>query len=243
MPDKKKCTAVVLAGGSGSRMQSDIPKQYMPVCEKPLIWYSLNAVQISGVIDECVLVAAADDIAFVRENIVDKYGFTKVTSIVAGGSERCFSVANALEAISGEGYIFIHDGARPFLTEEIIKSCYDAVDKFGACVAAVPSKDTIKIADGDGFAASTPDRGYVWSIQTPQVFEAALIKKCYKIFTEEYTELAKNKITVTDDAGVVELFSDKRVKLVLSSYENIKVTTPGDIIIAESIISSRINID
>jgi 2-C-methyl-D-erythritol 4-phosphate cytidylyltransferase len=235
-----KCIAVILAGGSGSRMGSSVPKQYMTLSGRPLIWYALNAMQKSDIIDECILVTGADDTEKVREEIVEKYGFDKVINIVAGGSERCFSVANAMKHIDGceNSYVFIHDGARPFINETILKDTYEAAVKYRACVAAVPVKDTIKIADKDGFVTSTPDRNLLWSIQTPQVFESVLIKKAYSLLTnEKYDELRSIGIAVTDDAGVVELFTDVKVKLVTASYENIKITTPGDFILAENILS------
>lgn len=243
--EKKRCTAVILAGGSGSRMKSSIPKQYMPVAGKPLIWYALNAVQNSKIIDDCILVTGADDLQNVLENIVKKYNFTKVQIVTAGGSERCFSVVNALTAMrekglsvpNSEGYVFIHDGARPFLTEKMLEDLYEAVQEYHACVAAVPSKDTIKIADGEGFVASTPSRKLLWSIQTPQVFDTKLITYAYSQLTKDkYEELMDRGIEVTDDAGVVELFTDTKVKLVMGTYENLKITTPGDITVAESII-------
>lgn len=246
--EKKRCTAVILAGGSGSRMKSSVPKQYMPVAGKPLIWYALNAVQNSGIIDDCILVTGVDDINNVHENIVKKYGFTKVQTVTAGGTERCFSVSNALKAMADDGlsvpnrdgYVFIHDGARPFLTEKMLKDLYEAVQVYHACVAAVPSKDTIKIADAEGFVASTPSRKLLWSIQTPQVFDAELITYAYSQLTKEkYDELMAHGVEVTDDAGVVELFTDTKVKLVMGAYENLKVTTPDDITVAESIISVR----
>lgn len=246
--EKKRCTAVILAGGSGSRMKSSVPKQYMPVAGKPLIWYALNAVQNSGIIDDCILVTGADDINNVRENIVKKYGFTKVQTVIAGGAERCFSVSNALTAMSddglsvpnSDGYVFIHDGARPFLTEKMLEDLYEAVQECHACVAAVPSKDTIKIADDECFVASTPSRKLLWSIQTPQVFDTKLITYAYSRLTKDkYEELMDRGIEVTDDAGVVELFTDTKVKLVMGAYENLKVTTPDDITVAESIISVR----
>lgn len=243
---KDKCTAVILAGGSGSRMKSSVPKQYMNVAGKPLIWYALNAVQKSGVIDECILVTGADDIDTVTENIVNRYAFTKVSTVVAGGSERCFSVRNALIALrekeqknptDSSKYIFIHDGARPFLTEEILQRMYEAVVEHRAVVAAVPSKDTIKIADEYGFVSSTPDRRKVWSIQTPQVFEKNLILEAYLQLTKDkYDKLVQGGVAVTDDAGVVELFGNTGIKLVMGDYENIKITTPEDIALAESLI-------
>lgn len=243
MSNKKRCTAIVLAAGSGSRMKSSVAKQFMLLNGKPLIWYALQAVEQSELIDDCILVTGAGDIPYVEREIVEKYSFSKVDSVTAGGSERCFSVAKALQFIASgnmrvpnyDGYVFIHDGARPFLTQEILQNTYEAVQKYHACVAAVPSKDTIKIADEEGFAAATPARRLVWSIQTPQVFDIQLITKAYQELIDRQ-EILQQGITVTDDASVVELFTDTKVKLVTASYENIKITTPEDIIIAESMI-------
>lgn len=241
---KKRCTAVILAAGSGRRMHSTTAKQFMMLLGKPLIWYSLQAVEQSEIIDDCLLVTGEQDIPYVRQNIVHKFGFRKVTDVIAGGDERYGSVGNAMRYIAEgrlpvpneDGYIFIHDGARPFLTEEILQNTFEAVQEYGACVAAVPSKDTVKIADEQGFAVSTPDRRLVWNIQTPQVFETKLITAAYKKLERKLPELNRQGVTVTDDASVVELFTDRRVKLALGAYENIKITTPEDIGTAEGFL-------
>lgn len=246
--EKKRCTAVVLAAGSGSRMKSGVAKQFMPLKGKPLIWYALQAIEQSEVIDDCILVTGAEDISYVCCEIVDRYGFDKVDTVTAGGTERWLSVAKAMSVIEQEsmtvpnrdGYVFIHDGARPFLTEKILRDTYTAVRNYHACVAAVPSKDTVKLADGEGFVAATPARNLLWSIQTPQVFDTQLIVEAYQKLWERREELGAQKIMVTDDAGVVELFTDVRVKLVEASYENMKVTTPEDMILAESLLSARL---
>lgn len=128
MKNGKRCTAIVLSAGSGSRMKSDVAKQYMTLAGKPVLWYSLQAVEQSAVIDDCILVAGASDLDFVRKEIVQKYGFFKVVAVVAGGAERYLSVMQALQvlrdgrmpAANCDGYVFIHDGARPFLTEEML---------------------------------------------------------------------------------------------------------------------------
>jgi len=244
--NKKRCTAVVLAAGSGSRMKSTVAKQYMLIAGKPLIWYALHAVEESRIIDDCILVTGQQDIEYMQKEIVEKYGFTKVDIVIAGGAERYLSVANAMQVIAEgamkvpnrEGYVFIHDGARPFLTEQILKDTYAAVEEYHACVAAVPSKDTIKIADEEGFASTTPDRRRVWSIQTPQVFDTQLITSAYARLLEELPNMTKQGITVTDDASVVELFTDYKVKLVEASYQNIKITTPEDIKTAEAFLEN-----
>lgn len=242
--EKKRCTAIILAAGSGSRMKSTVAKQFMMLKGKPLIWYALNAVEQSEIIDDCILVTGAEDISYVQEEIVKKYQFRKVDTITAGGNERYASVAKAMQVIANDGlkipnkdgYVFIHDGARPFLTEEIIKNTYQAVQKFHACVAAMPSKDTVKIVDEEDFALQTPDRKRVWNVQTPQVFDTELIVGAYESLTENLADLSEKGIMVTDDASVVELFTDIKVKLVEASYQNIKITTPEDLQIAETFI-------
>ncbi len=240
--DKKRCTAIVLAAGSGSRMKSDVAKQFMELRDRPLIWYALHAIEESSVMDDCILVTGAEDISYVKEKIVARYGFGKVDAVIAGGAERCDSVYQALRFLADggltvpnrDGYVFIHDGARPLLTEEILLRCYEEVRKCKACVAAMPVKDTIKIADSGGFAAQTPDRSTLWQIQTPQVFEVRLIIEAYeKMMARRAGTAAK---AYTDDAMTVEAFTDTPVRLVRGSYENIKVTTPEDMAVAEAFL-------
>ncbi|MCM1191737.1 MAG: 2-C-methyl-D-erythritol 4-phosphate cytidylyltransferase [Butyrivibrio sp.] len=246
---KKRCTAIVLAAGGGRRMNSTVAKQFMLLGDKPLLWYSLRAVEQSEIIDDCILVAGKEAIPYVKREIVEKYGFGKVDTIVPGGRERWESVANAVAALGSsdrpapnrEGYVFIHDGARPFLTEEILGRTYEAVQKYHACVAAMPSKDTVKLADEEGLAVSTPDRRFVWSVQTPQVFDTELIVKAYGALWEKAEREGVEAITVTDDAGVAELFADCPVKLTEGSYENIKITTPEDMKIAEMFLKKSVD--
>ena len=234
-----KTVAVVLAAGSGSRMNSDVKKQYMEIGGKPLIYYSLKTFEES-IIDDIVLVVSRGDIDYVRTEIVQKYGFDKVTAIVEGGLYRYHSVRLGLEAASPDcDYAFIHDGARPFVTKEIILKALHAVKEYGACVVGMPVKDTIKIADEKGFAVNTPDRNLTWLVQTPQVFSYKMILELYQRLDREEGELMAKGINITDDAMVVEYFTDKKVKLVEGSYTNIKITTPDDIPSAEAILRNR----
>lgn len=243
--DKKRCTAVILAAGSGSRMHSAVPKQFMELEGRPLIWYSLEAVERSSIIDDCILVTGAGDIAYMRREIVEKYGFSKVSCITAGGGQRFESVARALEVLEnrepsrGDGYVFIHDGARPFLTEKILEDTYAAAYAYGACVAAMPSKDTVKLADPEGYACQTPNRNSVWLVQTPQVFEERMICEAYRMLMTGLSSLEEQGIEITDDAMVVETMLHRHVKLVPASYENIKVTTPEDMKIATALLAGR----
>jgi 2-C-methyl-D-erythritol 4-phosphate cytidylyltransferase len=231
-----KTVAVGLAAGSGSRMNSDVKKQYMEIGGKPLIYYSLKAFEES-MIDDIVLVVSRGDIDYVRKEIVEKYGFDKVTAIVEGGLYRYHSVRLGLEAADPScDYAFIHDGARPFVNRDIITRSLHAVKEYGACVVGMPVKDTIKLADDKGFAQSTPDRSKIWMIQTPQTFSFGLILDLYRRLDREEGELMAKGINITDDAMVVEYFTDKKVKLVEGSYNNIKITTPEDIPAAEAIL-------
>lgn len=226
---KAKCTAIVLAAGQGKRMGTKIQKQYLEIQGKPILYYSLRAFEKSELIDEIVLVVGVGQKEYCKREIISNFEFKKVKTIVEGGEERYHSVANGLQEVD-EGYVFIHDGARPFINEEILQRVYNEVTVHKACVVGMPVKDTIKIADANGFADITPDRNLLWQIQTPQAFEASIIKEAYKKLME------CNTIKVTDDAMVVEQMLGYKVKLVLGSYENIKITTPDDLKIAENFL-------
>lgn len=235
-----KTAAVVLAGGSGKRMHADVPKQYMTLCGHPLLYYSLRAFEDSF-IDEIVLVTAAGEEEHCREMIVERYGFDKVRAIVPGGKERYHSVMHGVKAVSTDAdYIFIHDGARPFITQEILKRVLGDVQEKKACVVGMPVKDTIKIADEDGFVADTPKRASVWQVQTPQVFAAELIRRAYGMLEKEEAELLARGVEITDDAMIVELLTKQPVYLTQGSYENIKITTPEDMGYAEWQMAERL---
>lgn len=227
MRDNKKIAAIVLAGGRGSRMGSDIPKQYMNVNGRPLIYYSLRTFEDSFV-DKIVLVCGAGDEEYCKRELVEKYELTKVSTIVSGGKERYNSVANGLNALDDIDIVFIHDGARPCITHDILKKTYQDAVEYHASVVGVPSKDTIKVADGDGFSKETPDRSLLWLIQTPQTFDFTEIKNAYLDLLNKEEELFAQGIKVTDDAMVMELFGKYKVKLTMGDYRNIKVTTPED---------------
>lgn len=231
--EETRTTAIVLAAGQGKRMQSSVHKQYLLIKGKPVLYYSLKAFEES-IIDDIVLVVGEGEEDFCRKEILDKYGFRKIRAVVCGGKERYHSVAYGIRTINWEcEYIFIHDGARPFIDQEIIKRVFAAVKQFKACVVGMPVKDTIKIADEKGFVANTPDRSLIWQIQTPQVFKRQLIAAAYEKLLAEEKDLLAEGVKVTDDAMVVEYFMSVPVKLVQGSYQNIKITTPEDLKIAE----------
>jgi len=237
-----KTTAIVLSAGRGTRMNSDVAKQYLPLKGRPVLFYCMDIFQKSF-IDEIILVCAKEDIEYCKEEIVDKYGFSKVSQIVPGGKERYNSVFNGLCAISDvsrkaseESYVFIHDGARPFVDMDMLERVLDEVKVHKACITGVPVKDTIKVSDADGFVCDTPNRSSLYQVQTPQVFEYKLIKDAYKEVLDKEQELREKGVSITDDAMIVEAVSDIKVKIVEGSYRNIKITTPEDMIVAASFI-------
>lgn len=228
--EQKKCTAIVLAAGQGKRMHSKVQKQFLEIGQKPIVYYSLHCFQESPRIQEIILVTSKEMIPYCEKEIVEKYGFGKVTRIVEGGRERYDSVYAGLKACKDTDFVFIHDGARPFITVEMVERGYQAVVKTGACVLGMPSKDTVKLADEEGYIKETPDRKIVWNVQTPQIFSYKLICTAYESIQQ------KDMSNVTDDAMVVEQETGTRILLVEGSYQNIKITTPEDLAVAEAFL-------
>ena len=226
-----KCTAIILAAGQGKRMKTKVQKQFLMLQGKPLLYYSLACFQKSDEIQEIVVVTGKESIDYCRNEIIEKYGFTKVKCIKEGGKERYDSVYAGLEACSADtDYVFIHDGARPFVTEDIIKRTKEGAVTYQACIAGMPSKDTVKIVDENNMVSVTPERSKVWSVQTPQVFLYSLIKEAHDIARSISMQ------GITDDAMVVERYKNTPVHIVEGDYENIKITTPEDILMAEKIL-------
>ena len=226
---------IVLAGGKGSRMQSDVPKQYMELLGKPLLYYALKAFEESDA-ESVVLVTAAGEEEYCRKELVERFGFTKVIGIVAGGAERYDSVWSGLRCLKVQAepdYVLIHDGARPLVTTELINRMITETEQYGACVAGMPVKDTIQMTDERGTITLTPKRDSLWTAQTPQSFEFSMAYDAYERLMEE------SEIRVTDDAMVVGLYHDIPIQMVRGSYMNIKVTTPEDLVLAEAFLKKR----
>ena len=229
----EKITAVVLAAGAGKRMHSDVHKQYMMLAGRPVLFYALQAFAESAVTD-IVVVVGAGEIDYCRKEIVEKYHIQKVCAVVEGGRERYHSVYEGLKAADGSDYVLIHDGARPLVTADIISRSIACVREGDSCVVGMPVKDTIKLSDGSGTAVETPRRDLVWMVQTPQVFDCALIREAYRKLMESDGTLA-----VTDDAMVLETMEGKKVHLVEGSYRNIKITTPEDLLVGEAFLKAE----
>ena len=228
----EKIAAIVLAAGEGKRMGSGIPKQYMLIKSRPLVYYALKAFEESAV-DEVILVTGEDEIDYCKEYIVDRYHFNKVKKIVPGGWERYASVYFGLEAIEDADYVLIHDGARPMISAELVQKCIYYVKKYRACVVGMPSKDTIKVVDEENYAIRTPERKTLWQVQTPQCFVTAEIREAYQKMMEAGDD------SVTDDGMVMETYGIRGVRMIKGSYENMKITTPEDMLLGEAILKGR----
>ena len=225
--------AIILSAGRGKRMESDVPKQYMKLKDRPVLWYSIQAFESSDV-ESIIIVTAESDIDYVQKEIVDKYNFNKVVKIVAGGAERYNSVYNGLEEavkLQGAHYVMIHDGARPFVSQSTISDCMVNVVTNRACIAGMPVKDTIKVVDEANTIIDSPSRSTLWMAQTPQCFDLNLAYDSYKQLVDS-TPIPN----VTDDAEVIELFGGVKSTMIEASYDNIKITTGEDIVIAEKIL-------
>lgn len=227
---KKNCV-IVLAAGSGSRMKKNINKQYILINERPVLYYTLTAFSNCSFIDEIIVVAAKDEIEYCKNEVVKKYNIKKVSKVIEGGEERQNSVLNGLKCIDNCDIVSIHDGARPFVSQNIIEQGIQFAKKYGACACGVKPKDTIKIKDNYNFSKDTLNRDNLLCIQTPQTFKYDIIFNCHK-------KIEKNKIKVTDDTMVVEKYGHK-VYLYDGDYENIKITTPEDLILAKGILDKN----
>lgn len=220
---------VVVAAGKGTRMNMDMNKQYIKVGGIPILARTLRKFEDLDYINEIILVAHIDDILYCKENVVDAYNFKKIRHIVAGGLTRQDSVFNGLiEVYDRADIVIIHDGARPFADEESIAACIEAAAEYGVSTVAVPVKDTIKTSNSEGFVDSTPDRSVLWSVQTPQAFK-------YNIIMDSHRRARIDGFIGTDDTVLAERLGVK-TKLVMGSYNNIKITTREDLIFSEAII-------
>ncbi|MCL6558299.1 MAG: 2-C-methyl-D-erythritol 4-phosphate cytidylyltransferase [Firmicutes bacterium] len=226
--------AVVPAAGQGGRMGTETRKQFLPLAGIPVLGHVLRVFEESPFIQGVVISAAPDELEYCREQVVLRLGFKKVSAVVPGGKERQDSVYNGLLALSSDtDIVVIHDGARPLLTAGDLAAVTEAVRIHGAATLAVPVKDTVKVAGESGFVYETLPRGRLWLTQTPQAFN-------YRLLLDAHHRAREAGRAGTDDAGLVET-AGHPVKLVMGSYENIKITTPEDLVVAEAILESRRN--
>lgn len=217
-------TAIVAAAGSGRRMGGGGNKVFLPLAGVPILARSIAAVAACPEVEEIIVVVAPGEEAE-AETLLGGAAPDKRRQVVTGGSERQYSVARALDRLSPDARIVVvHDGARPLVRPEVISAAIAAAGEYGAAGVATPVKDTIKMVDGDGFAYATPERSTLWAIQTPQAFQAELLKRAY-------ARAAEDGVLATDDAALVERLGVP-VKMVRGDYANLKITTPEDMLIA-----------
>ncbi len=226
-----RVVAIIPGAGKSERMGQK--KEFLLLSDKPILAHTLKPLENHPQISEIILVVDEKSIEKCKREIVERYGFKKVKEVVVGGEERQDSVYNGLKRVDKDcDIVLIQDGARPFLTEDLITKSIEEVEKHKAAVVAVSCIDTIKFAHKENnMALETLDREYLWMAQTPQTFRYELILKAYEKAREE-------KFRGTDDASLVERMNQP-VKIVRGSYDNIKITTPQDLILAEAILAKR----
>ncbi len=223
-----KTTAIIVASGTGSRMGSEIPKQFIEVLGKPVIAYTINSLSKCKDIDEIIIVTLSDYLVYCKD-IVDAFGFDKVSRIVCGGDTRGNSVFNGLKELDDDcDIVAIHDGVRPMIDSDTVSECIHQARKYGCAAVGVKMKDTVKVCDENGFIDHTADREKMWAIQTPQVFKKDIIYALHK-------DAHEKNLSFTDDCILAESAGYK-VKIVEGQYENIKITTPQDIFIMKGLL-------
>lgn len=226
MRGRDKVGAIIVAAGQSSRM-GGVDKIFAPLCGKPLLAQLVEVFQNCPSVDEVVIVLGKGNLER-GQRLVAERGWSKVIAVCQGGLRRQDSVREGMKRLSDCQWAVIHDGARPLISTNIIETGLDEAQSNGVAIAAVPVKDTIKLVSEDGFVQQTPNRQDLWAVQTPQVFRFDLLAKAHRQAAGE----------VTDDAMLVEQLGYK-VKVYMGSYENIKVTTPEDLALAESILRKR----
>ena len=221
-------SVIVAAAGMSNRMGSKINKQFIAIDNKPILVHTLETFENCDYIDEIILVSKEDEVEYCKKEVVAKYRFKKVKNIIRGGKERQDSIYNGILALNENSNIVLtHDGARPFVKEEHIINGIEGVIEYGACVTGVPVKDTMKVVvEGTDRVHHTPNRSLMWAAQTPQCFWTDLLRQGYEYAIDE-------GIVGTDDSSLVEKMGHP-VTMIMGSYDNIKITTPEDLIIADS---------
>lgn len=225
-------SAVIVAGGRGSRMGQPINKQFIKIGNREVLARTIKEFQNMDEIAQIIVVCAKDEIYYCTENIIVKYGFNKTVKVVSGGESRQESVFNGLNGCSSDtDIVVIHDGARPFVTDEIIRESIKCAREYGACTAAIPVKDTIKRVGEDKYSIETPAREGLYAIQTPQTFK-------YNLIMEAHRQARDKMLSATDDTALAENMGI-RVKIIDGSSTNIKITTKEDLIFANAILKNK----
>ncbi|MBC7075776.1 MAG: 2-C-methyl-D-erythritol 4-phosphate cytidylyltransferase [Syntrophomonadaceae bacterium] len=224
-------SVVIAAAGVGRRMGSGTNKQYMLLNSRPVLAYSLDVFAGFDPVKEIIVVANSREINFCKEEVINKYGYQKISRVIGGGKERQDSVWIGLSWLDGStDFVAVHDGARPLLSPSLLEELFRAAQKWGAAVPGIPVRDTLKMIDEEGFISQTLDRHSIIAVQTPQVFRYSKLVEAYKKAYEE-------GFTGTDDASLFERYIG-RVKMVPGDHKNIKITFPEDLIAARSLLEA-----
>jgi 2-C-methyl-D-erythritol 4-phosphate cytidylyltransferase len=226
--------AIIAAAGVGKRMGHQLPKPYLPLAGKPILAHTLKVFEATPEIREVTLVVHPDDLDYCQDNVIARFNFKKVLRLVPGGKERQDSVYHALKALKNEEeleIVLVHDGVRPFVAPEMVRQVIDAARRYGGAVLGLPAHDTLKKVDAECMVCQTLDRKDIWQIQTPQAFQASLLRRA---FTEAYSR----DFYGTDEASLLEELH-KTVAVIPGSPFNLKITTPDDLQLAEAIMSLR----
>jgi 2-C-methyl-D-erythritol 4-phosphate cytidylyltransferase len=227
-----KVNAIIVSAGKGHRFMNGRKKQFLSLAGKPILAHTLDPFENCPLIDAILLVVGLEDMDYCLKEIVEKYQYRKVSKIVPGGKHRQESVKNGIDALPEDvEIVVIHDGVRPFVTQEMIEESIRSAIRFQAVVPAMPVKETIKMLNPDGTVLKTLDRNSLWQIQTPQTFQARLIRDALRKASED-------GFLGTDDASLVERLGIE-VHVLPGSYTNIKITTREDLMLATLLLQAR----
>jgi 2-C-methyl-D-erythritol 4-phosphate cytidylyltransferase len=225
--------AIIVAAGEGIRMGAPVRKQYLQLDGAPILSHTLRVFDTSPNIHHIYLVIPDGEIAFCRKFVLPPVAAQTSLTLVSGGAARQDSVWNGLMAVTdSSGVVAIHDGVRPFVTSEQLDACIQTASLHGACILGIPATDTLKTVSADGHICRTLDRKNIWLAQTPQVFRYELIRKAHE-------RARKAEITGTDDAELLERTLGTRIKIIPGSRNNIKITTPEDLLLAKFLLTAH----
>jgi 2-C-methyl-D-erythritol 4-phosphate cytidylyltransferase len=222
-----KVSVIIPAAGQGTRMGSSTPKQYLSLNGQPILHHTLQAFEASGLVDSVTLVVPENDL----DSAQKKWNYKIVKNIVQGGQERQDSVYNGFKALDSDtDVVLVHDGVRPFVTPDMIERSIKAARQFGAAIVAIPVSDTIKQVDSKDIVTRTVDRNGLWRVQTPQAFQ-------YAILGEAFQKAKSDSFYGTDEGSLLE-HAGKKLKIIMGSELNIKITRQEDLILGEGILNS-----
>jgi 2-C-methyl-D-erythritol 4-phosphate cytidylyltransferase len=229
-----KTVAVIPSAGKGERMKKGVSKPYLLLAEKPILAHTLSPFEESPFVDEVIVTVSPGEVEYCRREVIEAFHLSKVHQVLAGGKERQDSIWEGLKRVPSDcEIVIVHDGARPLVTRRLIESSIEAVQRYGAVVTALPLKDTVKTVSREREIVETPVRHTLMAIQTPQVFRFEVIWKAYE-------KAYRDGFYGTDDSSLVERIGIK-VRVIPGTYENLKITTPEDLLLAEVLLKRRKN--